>query len=195
MPALTGDVTSTVGTVGTTVEKIRGVNVDATAPTTGQMLVYNGTSWVPTTDNVSVARKIADQALTSSTPAAVTTMSFAAVAGVTYKFTMNIIFRSSSVSSGGRFGLTSPAGILSAVANIPIAGDGTGAAFVGSLTFSGDVVIGSAVAATNTDYMAEVEGIFVATANGTVQLTAGPETNGVTMTVRPGSMITVRVVP
>ena len=195
MPALTGDVTSTVGTVGTTVEKIRGVNVDATAPTTGQLLVYNGTSWIPTTDNVSTFRKTADQATTNSTPVAITTMSFPVTAGVTYKFTFNIIFRSGSATSGARFGITAPAGTLSAVANIPIAADGTGAAFVGSITSSGDVVIGTAVAATNTDYMAEVEGMFVATATGTVALTGGPETNGQTMTVKAGSVGTVRVFP
>ena len=49
MPALTGDVTSSVGTVATTVGKIQGTAVSATAPTTNQVLQYNGTSWVPTT--------------------------------------------------------------------------------------------------------------------------------------------------
>jgi hypothetical protein len=50
MPALTGDVTSTVGTVATTVAKIQGVSVSATAPTSGQVLSYNSGSsqWIPT---------------------------------------------------------------------------------------------------------------------------------------------------
>jgi hypothetical protein len=49
MPALTGDVTTTAGTVATTVGKIQGVAVANTAPTTNQVLQYNGTSWTPAT--------------------------------------------------------------------------------------------------------------------------------------------------
>jgi len=47
MPALTGDVTTTAGTVATTVVQIRGVAVAATAPSTGQVLTYNGAQWAP----------------------------------------------------------------------------------------------------------------------------------------------------
>ena len=42
-----GDVTGT--TAASTVSKIRGTNVVATAPTTGQSLVFDGTNWAPTT--------------------------------------------------------------------------------------------------------------------------------------------------
>ncbi len=44
---LTGDVTGNIST--NTVEKIRGVNVLATAPITNQVLQYNGTNWAPAT--------------------------------------------------------------------------------------------------------------------------------------------------
>jgi hypothetical protein len=44
---LAGDVTGAIGT--NTVEKIRGVNVVATPPTTNQVLQYNGTNWAPAT--------------------------------------------------------------------------------------------------------------------------------------------------
>ena len=195
MPALTGDVTSTVGTVGTTVEKIQGVNVSANAPTTGQLLVYNGASWIPTTDPVSTTRKTADQAFSSTNPAAATQLSFSVVNGVTYRFAFSIIFRSASTLAGAEFGLTAPAGTLSAIAIIPIAGDGTGAAFHGSITASNDTVTATGVQATNTDYFARVEGIYVATATGTLQLIVGSETNGQAITVRTGSMGEIRVVP
>lgn len=48
-PALTGDVTSTAGTVATTVGKIQGIAVATTSPITNQVLQYNGTSWQPGT--------------------------------------------------------------------------------------------------------------------------------------------------
>ena len=47
MPALTGDVTASAGTVATTVVALQGVSVSSTAPTSGQDLVYNGTAWSP----------------------------------------------------------------------------------------------------------------------------------------------------
>lgn len=46
--SLAGDVTGTVG--ASVVAKIRGVNVSTTAPTSGQVLKYNGTDWAPGTD-------------------------------------------------------------------------------------------------------------------------------------------------
>jgi hypothetical protein len=47
MPGLTGDVTSTAGTVATTVVALQGRSVSSTAPTTGQVLAWNGTAWAP----------------------------------------------------------------------------------------------------------------------------------------------------
>lgn len=195
LPAFAGDVTSVAGVNAMTVEKIRGVNVDATAPTTGQLMAYNGSAWIPTTDPVSTTRKTADQAFTAVNPAATTQMSFTVVNGVTYRFSFSIIFRSASTFTGAEFGLTAPTGTLSAIAIIPIAADGTGGAFHGSITSSGDSVTGTGVQATNADYLARVEGIFVATANGTLQLTTGSETNGTAITVKAGSMGEIRVVP
>jgi hypothetical protein len=49
MPALSGDVTSSAGSTTTKVEKIQGVTVSNTAPTSGQVLTYNGTNWAPAT--------------------------------------------------------------------------------------------------------------------------------------------------
>ena len=50
-PATTfgGDVTGTYN--ATVVERIRGTGVVATAPTTGQVLKYNGTNWAPAADD------------------------------------------------------------------------------------------------------------------------------------------------
>ncbi|MGZ3802382.1 MAG: beta strand repeat-containing protein, partial [Bdellovibrio sp.] len=48
--SLTGDVTGTQG--ATVVDKIKGISLDfSVAPTNGQVLKYNGTSWIPAADN------------------------------------------------------------------------------------------------------------------------------------------------
>lgn len=48
--SLVGDVSGTIG--ATSVDKIKGTAVDfSTAPTNGQILKFNGTSWVPSADN------------------------------------------------------------------------------------------------------------------------------------------------
>lgn len=46
MPALTGDVTTSAGTVATTVGKIQGKTVSSATPTAGQVLQYDGTNIV-----------------------------------------------------------------------------------------------------------------------------------------------------
>lgn len=47
IPNLSGDVTSTSGTNGTVVEKIRGVSVAPAAPLAGQVLVHDSSQWNP----------------------------------------------------------------------------------------------------------------------------------------------------
>jgi len=58
MPALTGDVTTTAGTTSTTVGKLQSVAVSATAPTSGQVLTYNGAAWAPATASGSASPTI-----------------------------------------------------------------------------------------------------------------------------------------
>ncbi|MDG0815495.1 tail fiber domain-containing protein [Bdellovibrio svalbardensis] len=47
--SVAGDVSGAIGAI--TVNKIKGVSVDATAPLTGQVLKYDGTKWAPAADN------------------------------------------------------------------------------------------------------------------------------------------------
>jgi hypothetical protein len=49
IPAFAGDVTGTIN--ATSVDKIRGVNIVATAPGSGQVLKYDGTNWAPAADD------------------------------------------------------------------------------------------------------------------------------------------------
>lgn len=48
--ALTGDVTANQNSNATSVVKIQGTPVSTIAPTSGQVLKYNGTNWTPSTD-------------------------------------------------------------------------------------------------------------------------------------------------
>lgn len=50
MPALSGDVSGSAGTLS--VVKIRGIPVSATSPATGQLLVYNGSQYTPSALNI-----------------------------------------------------------------------------------------------------------------------------------------------
>lgn len=49
IPSLGGDLAGTVAAAR--VEKIQGMNVSTTAPTSGQVLKYNGSQWTPSADN------------------------------------------------------------------------------------------------------------------------------------------------
>lgn len=66
--SLTGDVSGTQTT--TSVDRIKGVAVSTTAPTTGQVMQYNGTQWAPSTlpgaPVTSVAGRTGDVVLTSA---------------------------------------------------------------------------------------------------------------------------------
>ncbi len=49
LPSFSGDVSTTAGSSTTTLQKIRGIALSATAPVSGQILYYDGSSWGPMT--------------------------------------------------------------------------------------------------------------------------------------------------
>jgi hypothetical protein len=136
-----------------------------------------------------IVKKTSDQTFTSGTPANVTSLSFAVTSGRYYKFKFDVIFRSDTATIGLELTLTFP-GItrFAASVKIPVAADGTAALWNGWITSSGDSVAGSGVQAINTDYYAEVEGVILPSANGTLQLQASTETGAGTITVRQASL-------
>ncbi len=52
-PALTGDVTNAAGSLATTVAQLQGRPLAATAPTSGQLIGWNGSTWLPVTSPTS----------------------------------------------------------------------------------------------------------------------------------------------
>jgi len=194
LPAFAGDVSSTVGSNSLTVTQLQGVAVSATAPTAGQLMVYNGATWAARTDPVTVVTTTADQVFTA-TVANATSLVFNVTTGVTYKFRFNVLFQSASTAVGAKFTLTVPAGTLAATAHIPMAADGIDSVWLGQITSSGDVVTSTSTLATATTYYGFIEGVFVATASGQLQLQIGAETGAANITVKAGSSGELRALP
>ena len=127
----------------------------------------------------------------------VTGLVFSLQAGVTYEFGFCVIFKSFTSTSGLRLGLTFPsATIVSASARIPISADGAAAELQGWITTSGDSVMGTAVQAVNTDYLAMIDGIITPSANGNLQVQSGAELSGAAGTqVRQSSFGRLKIIP
>lgn len=192
--AFSGDVTGTSSTIS--VDRLKGVDVSAVAPAAGQALVYNGAQWVPTTGFPTFARSTANQTFSVTAQANVTSLSFAVAAGVTYKYKFNIMYTSASAATGLRLGLTYPAVTsASGLANIASGADGTGAYFQGVINTSGDSVMSANSPAATATLFAQVEGIIVPSAAGTVQLRAATEVAASNIVILAGSFVEVVVIP
>ena len=143
-----------------------------------------------------VGKLTADQASTATALTNTTGLSFAVTSGLTYRFAAVVVYRTAVLTTGIRLGATTPAFTVYS-ANVTINGiavDGTGAAFHGALTTSGDSVVSPSVAAINTDYVATITGVLVPSANGTFQLQHASEVAATVATVRAGSHIAYRAV-
>lgn len=139
---------------------------------------------------------LADLTNTSNvTLVSATDLQFNAVAGKTYYLEYTIRFRSSLATNGVAFTIatsSSAVGTIAALVNIPIAADGTAALFSGSISALGDLVIGTAVEAINTDYICNIKGVFECTTSGVIVPRFRSELNGNTVTFRNGSIALIR---
>lgn len=134
-------------------------------------------------------------ALTSTTLANVTGLSFAVTAGSYYSFEFVVLFQSAATTTGLRLGLTLPAATgYSASVDIPIAADGTAGTLHGWLTSSGDSVLGSGVQAAATTYAATIRGFVLPSATGTLQVQAATEVASSAITIKQGSHGIMRTV-
>lgn len=190
-----GDISGSVFSMS--VDRIRGVPVNATAPTAGQALVFNGTEWVATTGFPSFGKSTANQTFSAVALANVTNLSFNVNSGATYKYKFHILYTSAATTTGLRLGLTYPAStVATALANISSGADGTGAYFQGTINTSGDSVMATATSSTSANgHIAFVEGIIAPTVNGTVQLQAATEIAASNIVIRSGSFVEITVVP
>jgi hypothetical protein len=135
--------------------------------------------------------------MVSASLATSATMLFAISSGVHYAFEWIVLFRSAATTNGVRLGLVFPAATyFGATVRIPVAADATGGEFQGQLTSSGDAVIGTGVEATGTTYVATIDGVINASANGNLQLVYGSElTTGSGIVIKQGSHGILRTLP
>lgn len=138
-----------------------------------------------------VAKLTADlTAVTSTTLANMTGLSFSVVAGRTYKISACVIFQTAAATTGIAIGATTPAITRYAMTVDTNAGaDSTTGDYHGTLNTSGDAVISPGVEVANTDYIANLSGVLIASANGTFQLQQATEVAASAVTVRQGSYV------
>lgn len=130
--------------------------------------------------------------LISNTNASLTALpglTFSLLSGVYYSFQYTILFRSPATTTGIGLTVTVPAFTsFGATARIPNAADGVSGSFQGWITASNDVVQGTAVQAANTDYVAEIYGTILPSANGNITPAFHTEITASNVTVRQGSL-------
>ena len=146
-------------------------------------------------DPWTVYRRTADTTSSSATPANIGGMTFNVTNGTTYTFYFLLIYQTGATTTGIKTALTAPAGTLAAYAmHYGHAADGVVTPWAGTINSSGDVVTSTAVAVINVNYIAVIEGTFIAGANGMVGLSWGPEV-AAAATLKAGSHRMYRTVP
>lgn len=132
--------------------------------------------------------------LTSLTNATGVALSLAANSVYAVKFLAR--FSSATANAGVRLGITSPAGSeISFLCQMPVRSDATGAFYQGTITASGDSVLGTGVETANVGYTAVIEGTVVTTTAGAIQLQFASEIAGSTITIMLGSIATAQLIP
>jgi len=126
----------------------------------------------------------------------VTELQFAVVSGRSYYIEATVIFRAAATTTGLALTFGTPdtaAGTFAAQVNIPIAADGTAAIYGGNISSLGDLVVATGVqTAQPTWFVANVKGVFVATASGNLLPQFRSEVNGSNVNFGTGSVILVR---
>lgn len=118
-------------------------------------------------------------------------LSFPVEIGKKYRGEMWISFSSALASNGIALSMLAPSGRLIGLCSSIAGADGTAALFSGALNSSGDSVISASVQTANIEYLAKIEFIFIALANGVVTPRFRAEVNGNNVTVFNGSILTL----
>lgn len=107
-------------------------------------------------------------------------LSFNIASGIPYQFQYRIPWRSTTITTGIRAGLTFPAAIsVSAKVGVPVAADGVGSEFQGTLTTSGDVVVGtSAPGGTGAVGYLVIDGTILCSGSGLLNVIYAAEVSG-----------------
>jgi hypothetical protein len=157
------------------------------APSTNQVAIYADVDTVPDppavlsyVDEQGSVFRIGDRrvkltadlgATTSTTLANTTGLSFAVKSGVYYRFHFLVVYTTVTITTGLKVGLTTPTfTIYAATVRGVVAAGATSAQWTDALSSSGDSSIQSGVETTVVPYIAEIEGIILPSADGTLQV-------------------------
>lgn len=135
------------------------------------------------------ARRTTDTTTTSSVAGNLNGVAFSVSSGTVYNFIFTITYKSSLTTCGLEVALTGPtATTFSAEATLAgVAGDGASGSFQGYINAPGDSVTSAGVAVQDISYTAIIQGTFVPSASGTLQLQFSNDDNSNTITVQQGT--------
>jgi S1-C subfamily serine protease len=112
-------------------------------------------------------------------------MSFAVTSGVYYHFKFVLTYQTAGSTVGLKLGLTFPATtVMSARASIQSENTITNA----TINVSGEYCLTAAVSTANTNYPAEIEGVILPSANGTLQVQFASGNPGDDAKIKQGSV-------
>lgn len=135
--------------------------------------------------------KAAGTALTSATLADVAGLSAPLLANHFYTWSCRFRFLSDTLTSGLKLAFNAPTGSKTATVRIPQAADGTAHYFAGISNAVDDAVTSTDVPATASAMIAEMEGILMPTADGTLQIRAANEAGAGNVTPQQATSLIV----
>jgi len=160
------------------------------------LTVLRGDAYPPVSPSINSVNLTADQTFTSSSVVNVTGLAFPLVGGLYVHFRFFLLVRNSVINEGAKFTLTFPTSTrFDCVAKACLGGDGAVTTWEDTILSSGDAVTTVNFPVANTDYPITIEGVIVPSAVGSVQLQAGNESSGGTVTVRQGSLCLITRLP
>ena len=146
-------------------------------------------------DPWTVYRRMADSTKSTNALVNIGGMQFNVTNGTAYSFRFILIYQAGATTTGFRSSITVPAGtIVASVQHFGHAADGVGTPWAGTINASADIVTSTAVAAANVNYLAIVEGTFIAGANGLFSMQWAPEV-AAAATLKAGSIMMYRAIP
>lgn len=128
----------------------------------------------------------------NSTLTSITELGIPVVAGTAYRFRFWILYRSSASTTGLVVAMTNTAGATGTLSANLRNNTSTATAVMSTLNAFNTVLTYTSTPSVNTDFVAEIEGIFVCTASGNIVPQFRSEINGQTITVQANSIAEVK---
>lgn len=167
-------------------------HADATTVASGFMSAADKVKLDGITNDVFYKTTAALTNSSNSTLTSITELGIPVVAGNAYRFRFWILYRSTATTTGLVVAMTATAGATGTLSANLRNNTSTTTAVMSTLNAFNTVLTYTSTPTANTDFIAEIEGIFVCTASGNIVPQFRSETNGQTITVRVNSIAEVK---